>query len=83
MGGGWNPPPRKDKREEKKPMKSKYFNTFVALYNESVRLDNIDGKINQSRARQLASNWADINLHRNAKEKFMAEWDEFYYHMFD
>lgn len=64
-------------------MKSKYFNTFVKIYNESVELDNLDGKINQSRARQLASNWADINLHPSTKDKFMAEWDDFYYHMFD
>ena len=64
-------------------MKSKYFNTFVKIYNESVELDNQDGKINQDRARQLASSWADINLHPNAKSNFMAEWDDFYYHMFD
>lgn len=62
---------------------NKYYNTYVAIYNESVRLDNIDGKVNQSRARQLARAWANINLHRNSIDTFMAGWDEFYYHMFD
>lgn len=64
-------------------MKSKYYNIFVRIYNESVRLDNIDGKVNQSRARKLARTWASINLHHNSQDKFMREWDEFYYHMFD
>lgn len=63
---------------------SKYYNTFVAIYNESVRLDNIDGKVNQSRAHKLARAWASINLNnKNAEKKFINEWEEFYYHMFD
>ena len=61
----------------------KYQTIYTKIYNESVRLDNIDGKVNQSRARQLASAWAQINLHRNSKKSFMDGWDEFYYHMFD
>lgn len=64
--------------------KSNYYNTFVALYNESVKHDNALGKCDHSWARQLARTWASINLkNKNAIEKFMNEWDEFYYHMFD
>lgn len=64
--------------------KSKYYNTFVALYNESVKHDNALGKCDHSWARQLARTWANINLkNKNAIEKFMSEWDDFYYHMFD
>lgn len=70
-------------------LNNKYYNTYVALYNESVRLDNIDyrngGKaVNQERAHKLARTWASINLKtKNQIESFMGGWHEFYYHMFD
>ena len=63
---------------------SKYYNTFVALYNESVKHDNTLGKCDHSWANKLARTWASINLkNKKAIEKFMYEWDEFYNHMFD
>ena len=64
-------------------MKSKYEAIFIKLYNEGVKHDEQVGHLDSEWNRTLAKRWASINLHHNSVDKFMAEWDEFYYHMFD
>jgi len=67
-----------------KESNNKYYNTYVAIYNQSVEHDNALGHCDQKWACGLARTWANINLKtKNAIEKFMNGWYDFYYHMFD
>lgn len=64
-------------------MRSEYFNEFVKIYNESVNYDNKHGKVDQNHAHELAKEYAEAFIAERNRAKFIREWEDFYYHMFD